>query len=92
MIRLHNIRVKITPEIDLENIVASKLNVNKDKIKKVIVHKKSIDARCKKHFSYVYDLDVLIKNENKYLKNGIKNLSISFIANLVTIIVSFIVT
>lgn len=71
MIRLHNIRVKITPEIDLENIVASKLNVNKDKIKKVIVHKKSIDARCKKYFSYVYDLDVLIKNENKYLKNGI---------------------
>lgn len=71
MIRLHNVRVKITPEINLENIVASKLKVNKNKIKKILIHKKSIDARNKKYFSYVFDLDVLIENENKYLKNGI---------------------
>lgn len=71
MIRLHNIREKITPEINLENVVASKLKVNKNKIKKIVIHKKSIDARNKKYFSYVFDLDVLIENENKYLKNGV---------------------
>lgn len=44
-----------------------KLKVNQHDIKDVTIHKMSIDARSKKMFAYVYDLDVTIDNENKYV-------------------------
>lgn len=71
MIRLHNIRVNIAPRIDLIKVVANKLKVNIEDIKEVTIHKMAIDARNKLHFAYVYDLDVQIDNENKYLEKNI---------------------
>ena len=68
MIRLKSIRVAINDTSDLLDIIASKFHVNKEKILSYKIHKKSIDARNKSLFSYVYDFDVDIDNEESYLK------------------------
>lgn len=73
MIRIKNIRINIVPEFDIYEIASKKLKVSKEKINKVVIHKKSIDARNKMMFAYVLDLDVDILNEDKYLsKNVVK--------------------
>lgn len=73
MIRIKNIRINIIPEFDIYEIASKKLKVSKEKINKVVIHKKSIDARNKMMFAYVLDLDVDILNEDKYLsKNVVK--------------------
>ena len=69
MIRLKSIRVDITSTKDLIDIIASRLKIDKTKIKNFKIHKKSIDARNKMLFSYVYDFDIELLNENKFLKN-----------------------
>ena len=71
MIRIHNLKVPIKEEIDLINEVSKKLNVSKTAIKKINIHKKSIDARNKMYFAYYFDVDVLIDNEQKYLQKDI---------------------
>ena len=68
MIRLKSIRVAINDTRELNVIIANKLKVNEKEIKSYKIHKKSIDARNKSLFSYVYDFDVDINNEDKYLK------------------------
>ncbi len=67
MIRLHNIRVSIKENIDLKQVVCQKLKVAPGSIESISIHKKSIDARNKKYFSYVFDLDVNLACEDKYL-------------------------
>lgn len=71
MIRIKNIKVTIKENIDIYELASKKLKVSKERLKKVIIHKKSIDARSKAMFSYVFDLDVEIDNENKYLSSNI---------------------
>ena len=71
MIRIKNIRVKISENIDLKLVASKKLRVKKEQIKKVLIHKRSIDARNKKLFSYVFDLDVSIFDEDKYLTDDV---------------------
>lgn len=71
MLRIKNIRTPIKENIDVIDLAAKKLRVNKLEIKQVTIHKKSIDARSKKFFSYIFDLDVKIDNENKYLNNNV---------------------
>ncbi len=71
MIRIKSIKTLIEQDIDIYELASKKLKVSRDKLKKVIIHKKSIDARCKDKFSYCFDLDVIIDNENKYLSKDI---------------------
>lgn len=71
MIRIKGIRCKIEEKIDIYALAARKLRVDEKRLKKVIISKKSIDARNKNKFAYVYDLDVLIDNETKYLNKDI---------------------
>ena len=71
MIRIKNIRVKISENIDLKLVASKKLRVKKEQIKEVLIHKRSIDARNKKLFSYVFDLDVSILDEDKYLTDDV---------------------
>lgn len=71
MIRIKNIRTEIKENIDIYELASKKLRVSKEKIDKVIIHKKSIDARSKKMFAYFFDLDVKISNEEKYLRNDV---------------------
>jgi hypothetical protein len=67
MIRLKNIRIPINSQENLESIIIRKLKVNE--IISYKIHKKSIDARNKKVFSYVYDFDIMLAQEEKFLKN-----------------------
>lgn len=71
MIRLKNVRVKISENIDLKMVASKKLGVKKEQIKEVLIHKKSIDARKRNLFSYVFDLDVSILDEDKYLTDDV---------------------
>ena len=71
MIRIKNIKTEIKENIDIYELASKKLKVSKERIKKVIIHKKAIDARSKHMFSYVFDLDVEIDNENIFLKENI---------------------
>ena len=66
MIRIKNIRVYPEENIDVKYLASKKLRVDQNDIKDVTIHKMSIDARSKKMFAYVYDLDVTIDSENKY--------------------------
>ncbi len=80
MIRIKNLKAPIKEEVNLYELVSKKLNVNKDKIKNITIHKRSIDARSKDKFSYYFDLDVSIDNENKYIgKDIIKPLDESYV-------------
>lgn len=73
MIRLQNVRTPVTEKIDLKAIVLRKLKVNEKDIQEIHIHKKSIDARNKKMFAYVLEIDVKLLNEDRYLgKNIIK--------------------
>ena len=58
MIRIKSIKTEIKENIDIYELASKKLKVNKEKLKKVNIHKKAIDARSKHMFSYVFDLDV----------------------------------
>ena len=71
MIRIKGVRVSIEEVIDYKKVIAKRLKVNKEDIKSYKIHKKSIDARNKMMFSYVFDFDVEIDNEDKYLDNNI---------------------
>ena len=75
MIRIKSIRVKISENIDLKLVASKKLRVKKEQIKEVLIHKRSIDARNKKLFSYVFDLDVSILDEDKYLTDDVIKVS-----------------
>lgn len=79
MIRLR--QIKITPEQDisiLKKKVAKILNIDIIDIKKLIIIKKSLDARKKDNLFYVYEVDVEIVNEKKILaKNTSKDIFLS---------------
>lgn len=75
MIRIS--QVKLPVEHDTEQLyqkAAKSLRISKEQIKKLIIVKKSIDARKKPELSIVYTFDVLVDNEDKVLKHsGNKN-------------------
>ena len=70
MIRVRNIKVNI--ENDNNSILTDKvskiLHVNYKDILDIKINKKSLDARKKDNLFYVYELDVLLKNEEHILK------------------------
>lgn len=70
MLRIHNIKIKVeedsTPKL-LEKIVKV-LNLSKDSIEKLTIHKKSLDARNKSEIFYIYEVDIKVPNEEKLLK------------------------
>lgn len=70
MIRIRQVKIPVTSEIDLYKAVAKKLKVNKDDIKEIKIHKKSLDARRKPNLYWVYEVDIDINNEEKYLSNN----------------------
>lgn len=64
MIRIRQVKVGIND--DLLTKIASKLKVKKSDIELYKINKQSIDAR--KEIYYIYEVDIKIKNEKKYLK------------------------
>ena len=67
MLRLENIRIR--KELNINEILSlalKKYRVNPNDITNFHIFKKSIDARKKEDISYVYTLDVEVKDEGKY--------------------------
>ena len=74
MIRINQIKMPINHNIDdLKNKISKILNIKEDKINDFIINKKSVDAR-KDKINYVYEVDIKINNEKKYLNK--KNITI----------------
>ncbi len=74
MLRINNIKISILN--DNEEYLVKKLNKllnTKVKIKDIV--KKSLDARDKNNILYVYELDIEVSNEERYLNN--KNIIIT---------------
>lgn len=68
MIRIKNIKINIlkNQEEELSKYINKKLNT---KIDNYIIRKRSIDARYKPDLYFIYDIDLSINNENKYINN-----------------------
>lgn len=70
MIRIKQIKLPVDSN-SKENLIkktAQKLKIKENKIEKLIISKLSLDAR--KTPTYVYEVDVKLENEKKYLKNS----------------------
>ncbi len=66
MIRLNQIKLKINhTDEELELKVLKLLRIPKERLEKIQVYKKSIDARDKPELKYVYTIDAYVKDENK---------------------------
>jgi len=70
VIRIRQIKIDVLKnDINLiKEKVAKKLKVNLNDIKDIKIHKQSLDARNKQEIYYVYEVDVVIKNEKNFLK------------------------
>ncbi len=68
MIRLRQIKLRVDEEDKLLEKCANKLKINREDIKDYKINKKSLDARKKEQLYYVYEIDLLINNEEKILK------------------------
>ena len=68
LIKLRQIKVDVINDSKdmLEKKISSKLKVNISQINDIIIEKKSIDARDKNNVCYVYEVNVSLKNEDKF--------------------------
>ena len=75
MIRVRQIKVDVRNDNKDEIIkcLCKKLNINNNLVKDIKIVKKSLDARFKPNLYYVYELDVIVDNENKILSKKINN-------------------
>lgn len=69
MIRVRQIKVLVDNRDNLKKYISKKLKVNEDEIKSYKIVKESIDARKKPDVYLVYEVDVEVSNENRFL-NG----------------------
>ena len=70
MIRVRQIKVDVRKDNndDILRELCKKLRINKEMVKDIKIIRKSLDARFKPNLYYVYELDVLVDNEDKLLK------------------------
>ena len=69
MIRIRDIKVREDlNDNELLKFVCDKNKIKKEDVKSFRIFKKSIDARNKDDVFYVYTIDFLVENENKYKK------------------------
>ena len=67
MIRIKQLRVPISKDVDLFAALAKKLDIKKQEILEIKIHKQSLDARRKPNLFWVYEVDAIIKDEQKIL-------------------------
>lgn len=70
MIRVRQIRVNIDSDQfkEIKRKVAKKLNIKVEDVQDVKISKRSIDARDMENIRFVYEVDVVVNNENNVLK------------------------
>ncbi len=64
-------QLKLNPdhsEADLRQAVAKTLRISDKEIRKIVIKKRSLDARKKPQLKYIYTVDVEVSNEQKILK------------------------
>ncbi len=72
MLRIRNIKINILEDKQeyLKEKVAKTLHLKPSEILEIKINKKSLDARKKDNIFYLYEVDVILKNEDKVLKNN----------------------
>ena len=74
MLRVSNLKLGIDEDISLlKKLILKKLKIKENELIKYFIYKESIDARKRGRIDFVYTVDVEVKNENKILKNSIKD-------------------
>lgn len=74
MLRISNIKISIDDDKSkILSLVLNKLKIKENELIKYHIFKESIDARKRGKIDFVYTVDVEIKNEQKILKKGIKD-------------------
>lgn len=73
MIRITNLRVPITDDRPLTELAAKKLKLPARAVDKIIIYKKSIDARRKNNIFFVYTIDVLTNVHEGQVLSRLKN-------------------
>ena len=74
MLRISNIKINIDEDKSkILKLVLNKLKIKENELIKYHIFKESIDARKKGKIDFVYTVDVELKNEQKILKKGIKD-------------------
>ena len=68
MLRVSNLKVDVIKN-NPRDVLVKKLGIKDDDLISYKIHKKSIDSRNKSQVFYVYELDIELKNEDKYLKS-----------------------
>jgi uncharacterized FAD-dependent dehydrogenase len=78
MIRVRQIKVEVTKNDTLKEEIAKKMHIPISDILHYSIQKQSLDARKKEEIYYVYEVNVEIVNEKKYLlKNKNKDIFVS---------------
>ena len=73
MIRINNIKIyEDITNLEVFEFAINKVNIKKSDIIDWHISKKSIDARKKSDVHYIYSIDMIIKNEEYYLKRNNK--------------------
>lgn len=70
MIRVRQVKVLVSENPDIKKALVKKLKINMDEIIDYKIHKRSLDCRKKPDLYYVYEIDVNIKNEEKFLNHN----------------------
>lgn len=72
MIRIRQVKVPIIDDNDMciKKKISNKLNIDNSLINNYKIIKKSIDARDKSNIFYVYELDVLVSDEDKIIRRN----------------------
>ena len=81
MIRINQLKLRINhTEADLKMKILKSLHLKEDALLSYRIKKQSIDARKKPELSYVYTIEVTVKNENKIMKK-IKDKNVSIVSS-----------
>lgn len=70
MIRVRQVKVSLENRYNLKKYISKKMNVNENNIIDFKLVKESIDARKKPEIFLVYEVDVVLQNEQEYLKRN----------------------
>ena len=81
MLRVSNLKVDVIKN-NHRDVLVKKLGIKDSDLISYKIHKKSIDSRNKSQVFYVYELDIELKNEDKYLKS--KKVDIMLVEPLAT--------
>lgn len=75
MLRVSNIKISIDDDKSkILKLVLNKLKIKENELIKYHIFKESVDARKKGKIDFVYTVDIELKNEQKILKKGIKDI------------------